>query len=144
MRSNAPHIKELSKHQLHFILGVKPGDHEFLFNYVETAAKKGRITESIYDDENDPDTVHFFRFLNGVPLNQSNQYVLVNYLKYSKVTTEGMKLFSWITDFMVTVDNAYQIMRGGLARWKIENETFNLIPLKISAAGSGCRCLFFS
>ncbi len=127
LSSNAPHIKELRKHQLHFILGVKPGDHEFLFNYVEDAAKKGRITEFIYDAENDPDTIHSFRFLNGVPLNQSNQDVLVNYLEYSKVTAKGTRLFSWITDFTVTMDNAYQIMKGGLARWKIENETFNTL-----------------
>ena len=127
LSSNAPHIKELRKHQLHFILGVKPGDHEFLFNYVESSAKKDLVTEFAYNDENDPDTTHFFRFINGVPLNQSNQDVLVNYLEYREITEKRTRLFSWITDFTVTMDNAYQIMKGGRARWKIENETFNTL-----------------
>jgi len=35
--------------------------------------------------------------------------------------------FSWVTDFTVTEDNMFKIMRGGRARWKIENETFNTL-----------------
>ena len=35
--------------------------------------------------------------------------------------------FSWIIDFVLTPDNVYTVMRGGRARWKIENETFNTL-----------------
>ena len=35
--------------------------------------------------------------------------------------------FSWITDFELTTDTVEKIMRGGRARWKIENETFNTL-----------------
>ncbi len=35
--------------------------------------------------------------------------------------------FSWVTDFLITEENAYILMRGGRARWKIENETFNTL-----------------
>ena len=38
-----------------------------------------------------------------------------------------IQYFSWITDFVLTPDNVYHIMRGGRARWKIENETFNTL-----------------
>jgi len=38
-----------------------------------------------------------------------------------------VQYFSWITDFVLTPDNVYAIMRGGRARWKIENETFNTL-----------------
>ena len=34
LNSNAPHIHELEKHQSHYIIGVKKGDHAFLFDYV--------------------------------------------------------------------------------------------------------------
>ena len=37
LSSNAPHIKELKKHNLHYIIGAKEGDHTFLFNYIESA-----------------------------------------------------------------------------------------------------------
>ena len=32
-----------------------------------------------------------------------------------------------MTDFKITQKNAYEIMRGGRARWKVENETFNTL-----------------
>jgi hypothetical protein len=38
-----------------------------------------------------------------------------------------MQHFCWITDFTITQEKAFQIMRGGRARWKIENETFNTL-----------------
>jgi len=58
--------------------------------------------------------------------------VIVNILgdslaEYREITEKRTRLFSWITDFTVTMDNAYQIMKGGRARWKIENETFNTL-----------------
>jgi len=53
--------------------------------------------------------------------------LLVNFLEYWEVTPDKVQHFSWVTDFTVTKENAYQIMRGGRARWKIENETFNTL-----------------
>ncbi|HZD44126.1 MAG TPA: hypothetical protein VE134_08740, partial [Methanomicrobiales archaeon] len=47
---NAPHIRDLRKHDLRFILGVKPGDHEFLFNEIEKAAEEDRTTEFVMED----------------------------------------------------------------------------------------------
>ena len=38
-----------------------------------------------------------------------------------------MQHFSWITDFLLIPENVWDIMRGGRARWKIENETFNTL-----------------
>ncbi len=32
LSANAPHIKELERHDLHYLLSVKPGDHGFLFD----------------------------------------------------------------------------------------------------------------
>jgi hypothetical protein len=34
---------------------------------------------------------------------------------------------SWVTDLPVSKRNVYRLMRGGRARWKIENETFNTL-----------------
>ena len=38
-----------------------------------------------------------------------------------------MQHFSWVTDVRVNKRNVYQLMRGGRARWKIENETCNTL-----------------
>ena len=72
--------------------------------------------------------VHHFRFCNGVPLNQSNPDELVNVLEYWEIHPDGtVQHFSWITDFLLIPENVWDIMRGGRARWKIENETFNTL-----------------
>jgi hypothetical protein len=127
LSSNAPHIWEAQKYNLHYILGVKEGDHSFLFEQVKMARSAGRMTEFEIVDEKNPEMVHRFSFLNQVPLNASNQDLLVNFLEYWEVTPNKVQHFSWVTDFTVTKDNAYQLMRGGRTRWKIENETFNTL-----------------
>jgi hypothetical protein len=38
-----------------------------------------------------------------------------------------VQYFSWVTDLPLTPDTVYFVMRGGRARWKIENETFNTL-----------------
>jgi len=127
---NAPHICHLKKHNLHYILGVKPGDHKFLFNFVENADQDGRTIEFEVENEDGPEITHRFRILNEVPLNQSNQELLVNFIEYWEHSKETDKITyhnTWITDFTLTKENAYIIMRGGRARWKIENETFNTL-----------------
>jgi hypothetical protein len=127
LSSNAPHIRELQDHNLHYILGVKEGDHGFLFEQVRQAERAGRVTVCEYVEEA-TGVRHRFRFLNEVPLNESNQDLLVNFLEYWEIHTDGhQQHFSWVSDFRLEEQNVYRIMRGGRARWKIENETFNTL-----------------
>jgi len=127
LSSNAPHIREAQKHNLHYILGVKEGDHSFLFEQVKAARSAGGIIEFEIVDEKNPEKAHRFSFLNQVPVNESNQDLLVNFLEYWQITPDKVQHFSWVTDFTVTKNNAYLLMRGGRVRWKIENETFNTL-----------------
>jgi len=60
-------------------------------------------------------------------LNASNQDTLVNFVEYWQITPKKTMHFSWVTDIQVTEENVFEIMRGGRARWKIENETFNTL-----------------
>ncbi len=124
LSANAPHLKELEKHNLRYILGVKEGDHAFLFNYVETAHQAGQTRAHKVKSKG---VIHRFRFINQVPLNGSNQDVLVNFVEYWEIEGDKVQHFCWITDLTLTKSNVFQIMRGGRARWKIENETFNTL-----------------
>jgi len=127
LSSNAPHIRELKKHNLSYILGAKDGDHPFLFEQVEQADRNSLTTIFEIQDDDKPAITHKFRFLNQVPLNESNPDLLVNFLEYWEISQDKVKHFSWVTDFIITSSNAFKIMRGGRARWKIENETFNTL-----------------
>lgn len=124
LSSNAPHIQELQKHNLRFILGAKAGDHKFLFHSVAQARAAGRSTEFEVREEG---VTHRFHFVNQTPLNESHPDLLVNFIEYWEITAHGEQHFSWVTDITITQHNAYALMRGGRARWKTENETFNTL-----------------
>ena len=65
LASNGPHL--LKGLDLRFILGAKPGDHKFLFEWVNSAPS---VEHREFTDEND--IRHEFRYLNGVPLNDTH------------------------------------------------------------------------
>jgi len=127
LSSNAPHIKELQSVDMHYILGAKEGDHPLLFQNLAAAATSGEAVEFRMVDEKNPKITHRFRFLNNTPLNQSNLDLKINVLEYWEESDNKTLHFAWVTDFAITKDNAYILMRGGRARWKIENETFNTL-----------------
>src|SRR6059036_849339 len=126
LSSNAPHIETLHDHGLHYILGVKEGDHAHLFTQVQAAEHAGRVT---YYERHDraAGVVHRFRFVNDVPLNASNADVRVNFIEYWEIGNGQTQHFSWVTDLRVSKRTVDRLMRGGRARWKIENETFNTL-----------------
>ncbi len=126
LSSNAPHIETLQDHDLHYILGVKEGDHAYLFQEVQAAEHAGRVI-SYERHDRAAGLVHRFRFLHDVPLHASHAEVRVNFIEYWEMGQDKVQHFSWITDLRVTKRHVFHLMRGGRARWKIENETFNTL-----------------
>src|SRR6267143_5923594 len=126
LSSNAPHIATLHDYGCHSILGVKEGDHAYVFQQVQVAEEAGRVT---YDERHDraAGVMHRFRFVNNVPLNASRADVRVNCIEYWEMGQNQVQHFRWVTDLRVSKRNVYKLMRGGRARWKIENETFNTL-----------------
>lgn len=68
---NAPHIRDIQAAGAHFILGVKEDDHKFLFRRVDAAVEAQTAIEHDQSDPKNPNMRHFFRFTNGIPLNES-------------------------------------------------------------------------
>lgn len=107
-----------------FILGAKPGDHKYLFEEFDLA---GNRTKQVIERD-DKKSVHILRYVNGLQLNEKSDDTIVNFLDYTECRADGKELhFSWVTDIEINDDNVFKIMRGGRARWKIENETFNTL-----------------
>ena len=65
----------------------------------------------------------------GVVLNASHLDLLVNFVSCTECNGDKCTTFSWVTDLPVTPVGTMLplIERGGRARWKIENETFNTL-----------------
>jgi len=129
LASNAPHIRELKRLNMRFLSGAKPDDHEYLFAEASKAEAEDRATALRWTDDTKQEVECEISFAQRLPLNKSNADLLVNFLQYTEYTSDGSirKRFSWVTDLTITSDNAQHLVRGGRARWKIENETFNTL-----------------
>jgi hypothetical protein len=126
LASNGPHVKLLKELDMRFILGVKEGDHAALFETIQAKLCLGQCTE--FETTDAKGTLHGYRFLNHVALNKTHPDLRVNFLEYWSTPLKGKPLlFSWITDIELNIDHVEFIMKGGRARWKIENETFNTL-----------------
>jgi hypothetical protein len=119
--SNGPFIKRLKEDSHAFILVAKPKDHKALFEDFHSLKKTS------YEMKQDK-TTHRFEWVNGLAINDSHADCLVNVLEYWEEHANGKRQhWVWVTDFALNEKNVYQIMRGGRARHKIENETFNTL-----------------
>ena len=110
LASNAPHIRELQNLNMHFILGAKPGDHPFLFDKVLAALEADRVTTMCWTEG---DVECEISFINGMPLNESNQDLQVNWLHYAEYGPNGKeRTWSWVTDLKISRQNARQLVQG--------------------------------
>ena len=106
----APHIELLKALlvDMRFVLGAKPGDHEFLFQWVETTPGTRRFETTDTDG-----TVYRFRYLNDAPLNDAHFQLQVNFLEYWAFKPNAKpRHFSWVTDLPITDSNAMTLMRA--------------------------------
>ncbi len=119
--SNGPFIKRLQEDNHSFILVAKLKDHKFLF---ESFASLARSSSELKREK----IIHRFEWINGLAINDSHADCLVNVLEYWEERENGKRQhWVWVTDITLNEENVYQIMRGGRARHKIENETFNTL-----------------
>lgn len=123
LSSKAPNIRMIEEADLLYILGAKPGDHQHLFEQLDTSDKT-----KYHEIRTDDGQYHQFRFLNCASLNKSNQDVKVNVVEYRVTNANGKEQnFSWVTNIKISTTNVLKITVAGRARWKIENETFNTL-----------------
>ena len=109
-----------------FILTCKPSSHrtitEYLYGakleeYRETVCKRGKRTNTVY------------RWLSGVPLRATEDALKVNWFSFEIFDAKGKRTYhnSFVTDLPVTAGTVAELAACGRARWKIENETFNVL-----------------
>ena len=151
LSSNAPHIRKIQSLGMKFILGARPGDHKYLFDWVNSLGDEKREVErsSSSGKRVIRRKIQRIRYVNDIPLNDANRDMKVNFLELEEIIerkvekiehdNRGMPTisynwkrekttkFSWVTDIKLTDGNVFTIMAGGRKRWSIENETFNTL-----------------
>lgn len=122
LAANYPHLSLLDSLNMNYIVGVKEGDHAYLFEWIRD------LKPTVHQKTDENGAQHEFHYYSDVPLNDANHDYRVNVMQYWETKKNGKRqYFSWITKLPITEKNAYQIMRAGRSRWRIENETFNTL-----------------
>jgi hypothetical protein len=120
--SNGPFIKRLKDDGHSFILVAKEGDHKALFQNFKDLPSKDSY------EQQEGKLTHCFTWANNLAINDSHQNCLVNVLEYIEKKNDGSeRRWVWVSDMVLDRTTVYKIMRGGRARHKIENETFNTL-----------------
>ncbi len=112
-----------------FILTCKPASHQTITEYLkgaelqehrQTVSKRGKRTTTIY------------RWLSAVPLRATDDAITVNWFSVEILNAKGKRTYynSFVTDLTVTANTVAELAACGRARWKIENETFNVLKTK--------------
>lgn len=124
-----PLCELLLSEQFDFILSCLPTSHKTLYEHLEgislpTVVKPhwtGR-TEQTYT----------YRYLNQVPLRDSDDALLVNWCELLITNAKGKILYqnAFATNHLITDDNVEAIVTAGRTRWKVENENNNTLKTK--------------
>jgi len=123
LSANAPHINKLKAFGYDFIINVKSKGNRALFEWAKGITKETKIEVG--------ENKYIFRYVNQIPLNNTENAPMVNFMECEAEEKKGKRIikkyFSWVTNHKITEDSLYELMLGGRARWKIENETFNTL-----------------
>ena len=109
-----------------FLLTAKPSSHKTLYEYLDGIRLPTRRAVSGTGGRR---RVHRYRWLTDLPVRDGKDALRVNWLEIvsakpgGKVTYRG----SFVTSLHVDRDNVAELADCARARWKIENETFNVL-----------------
>ena len=109
-----------------FILTCKPHSHETLYEYLHGIALK---THRTVVGRGRQRRTHRYRFMSGLPLRDGEDALRVNWLEIEIARPNGAVTYrnAFVTDLAVNPDTVAELAACGRARWKIENETFNVL-----------------
>jgi hypothetical protein len=121
-----PVVKMLTDAGDDFIFTCKESSHKALYDFI-AGAEPERHVETIRKGK--AVETRCYRWITGVPLRDSKDAVLVNWIALDIFDRRGKVKYSiaWVTSLPVDKTNVADIAACGRARWKIENETFNVM-----------------
>lgn len=142
-------VSSLNDKGLKFILNCKENSHKTLFEFT----KYNDLNSISYYDKVKgfkTEKLHIISWLSGLPLRDNAESETVNFIslkiidgkkrrKNKYIDSDGIKktictatenydiVFSFITNIPLTINNVKEIIEAARARWKIENNNFNIL-----------------
>lgn len=128
-----PFCEEVRAQGCHFLFVCLPQSHAPLYEWVSDFERnqtvKTLVTTRWTGRQRLTDT---YRYLNDLPLRDSNDALLVGWCELTTTDAKGQVLYqnAWATSHRVTSENVMTLVTTGRSRWKIENENNNTLKTK--------------
>jgi hypothetical protein len=109
-----------------FIFTCKPTSHKALYDFID-GAELSRHEEKVR--RRATKEKFRYRWIEAVPIRDGEDALSVNWIGFEILDAKGKLKYSmaWVTSLPVSKDNVAEIVACGRARWKIENESFNVM-----------------
>jgi len=109
-----------------FLLTAKPASHQTLYEYLDgIRAPTRRVTSGTATRRR----IHHYRWMTDLPLRDGDDALRVNWLQITSARPDGTVTYrgAFVTSLPVDRANVAELVECARARWKIENETFNVL-----------------
>jgi hypothetical protein len=129
--AHQPFCRQVLLHGFHFLFTCKPASHAHLSSWIAGLQANGQLQSlklKLKDKSNHWEH-HQYRWVNGVPLTDSDDALKTNWCEVTITHADGAVCYrnAFITDWKLTADNVAGLIAAGRARWKIENEHNNVL-----------------
>ena len=108
----------------------KPDSHQVLYEWLADFERNGQIQshQHPWREKGKKLTAHY-RYLNDLPLRNSDDALLVNWCEVTVTNDKGKVTYrnAWATSHTIHPQNIGEIVEAGRARWKVENENNNVL-----------------
>jgi hypothetical protein len=110
-----------------FLFVVKKDGHKTLYEFIEGASLGQRTV--IERKPGKRSLTYRYRWIEAVPLRDGEDALTVNWLRVTIADEKGKVTYdsAFVTSLPLTADNVVEVAACARARWKIENESFNVL-----------------
>ena len=115
--------------QVNFILVCRPESHTTLYEHLEGIPLPTVVTKRWTGKVEE---IYTYRYLNGVPLKDGDDALLVNWCELTVIRADGKVGYknSFAPNHLITDETVVDIVLAGRTRWKVENESNNTLKTK--------------
>ena len=128
-----PQCQQVLDEDLNFLFVCKPDSHKTLYEWVADFERLKTLDTFVVERRRGKKReIDTYRFVNQVPLRDSDDALMVNWCELVTTTPEGKVLYhnAWATNHEISQDNVVQMAAAGRTRWKVENENNNTLKTK--------------
>ena len=124
-----PLCQQLLAQQFNFILVCRPQSHRTLYEHLEDIALP-TVTTKRWSGK--IEQTYTYRYLNGVPLRDGADALLVNWCELIVSRPDGKIAYqnSFATNYLIAHHTVAEIVLAGRTRWKVENENNSTLKTK--------------